>query len=95
MTSTLTDFITTVLIGEKRREEFAGWQARPTQGEVARLAYHLYEARGRRDGHDVDDWVRAERELTRHYSHEDAAEASANGEIAALSALRNGSTLES
>jgi hypothetical protein len=95
MTSSLTDFITTVLIGERRMEECAGRQARPTQGEIARLAYHLYEARGRRDGHDVDDWVRAERELTRHYSDEDAAESSEAGEMATLSALRNGSTLRS
>ena len=95
MTSSLTDFITTVLIGPRRMEERAGWQARPTTGEIARLAYHLYESRGRRDGHAVDDWVLAERELTRHYSYEDAAESSANSEIAALSALRNGSTLRS
>ena len=95
MTGSLTDFITTVLIGERRMEECAGSQPRPTKGEIARLAYHLYEARGRGDGHDVDDWVRAERELTRHYDHEDAAESSPAGEMAALSALRNGSTLRS
>jgi Protein of unknown function (DUF2934) len=93
MTSSLTDFITTVLIGRGRTEGFAGWQARPTNGEIARLAYHLYEARGRGDGHDVDDWVLAERELARHY--EDAAGSSEAGEMAALTALRNGSTLRS
>ena len=95
MTSSLTDFITTVLIGEKRTEEFAGWQGRPTTGEIARLAYHLYEARGRGDGHNIDDWVLAERELTRHYSYEDAGDPSEAGEMAALSALRNGTTLRS
>ena len=32
-------------------------------GDVARRAYDLYVARGREDGHDVDDWLQAEREL--------------------------------
>jgi hypothetical protein len=26
-------------------------------------AYELYEARGREDGHDVEDWLRAEAEI--------------------------------
>jgi HSP20 family molecular chaperone IbpA len=30
---------------------------------VARRAYELYESRGRRDGHDLEDWLRAEAEL--------------------------------
>jgi hypothetical protein len=32
----------------------------PAPHEVARLAYRLYEARGRQDGHDVEDWLLAE-----------------------------------
>jgi hypothetical protein len=31
--------------------------------EIERRAYELYLERGGEDGHDVDDWVRAEREL--------------------------------
>ena len=31
--------------------------------EVAGLAYSYYEARGREDGHDVEDWLKAEQEL--------------------------------
>ena len=27
-------------------------------------AYELYEARGREDGHDVEDWLEAEAEIT-------------------------------
>ena len=27
-------------------------------------AYELYEERGREDGHDVEDWLRAEAEIT-------------------------------
>jgi Protein of unknown function (DUF2934) len=30
---------------------------------VAHRAYELYLARGREDGHDVDDWLRAEGEV--------------------------------
>jgi len=37
--------------------------AAPTHEEIARRAYHLWEAAGRRHGGDVDDWVQAEREL--------------------------------
>ena len=40
---------------------------RPSRGEIARLAYQFYEVSGGRDGHDVDDWLSAERELTNHY----------------------------
>ena len=35
----------------------------PTRDEIATLAYQLYEARGRVDGRDVDDWLEAERRL--------------------------------
>ncbi len=29
-------------------------------GEVARVAYELYEQRGRQSGHDLEDWLQAE-----------------------------------
>ena len=32
--------------------------------DIARRAYELYEARGREDGHDQDDWLQAERDLS-------------------------------
>lgn len=32
--------------------------------EIRRRAYELYEERGREDGHDVEDWLRAEAEIT-------------------------------
>jgi hypothetical protein len=34
-----------------------------TEGDIARRAFELYCERGREDGHDVDDWLNAEREL--------------------------------
>jgi hypothetical protein len=47
--------------------KYTGRNARPSQDEIARLAYSFYEMRGRRDGQDVDDWLSAELQLTRHY----------------------------
>ena len=38
-------------------------RATVTNSDVARRAYDLYLARGREHGHDVDDWLQAEREL--------------------------------
>jgi len=35
----------------------------PTHDEIALKAYFLYEAGGKMDGHDFDDWIQAEREL--------------------------------
>lgn len=95
MSGRKTDLISADIAEETWTAGNTGWQAYPTNGEIARLAYHLYEARGRRDGHDVDDWVLAERELTRRYDYQDAGESSRVAEIAAISALRNGSTLRS
>ena len=41
-------------------------QAQPatvTNSDIARRAYDLYLGRGCEHGHDVDDWMQAEREL--------------------------------
>jgi Protein of unknown function (DUF2934) len=35
----------------------------PETDQIARRAHELYEARGRTDGRDLDDWLQAEREL--------------------------------
>lgn len=32
--------------------------------DIRRLAYQFYELRGREDGRDLDDWLRAEKEIT-------------------------------
>jgi Protein of unknown function (DUF2934) len=34
-----------------------------THDEIARRAYEIFEERGRLHGHDLDDWLQAEREL--------------------------------
>lgn len=38
----------------------------PTHEEIAMLAYRFWEARGRPQGSGVEDWLRAERELSPH-----------------------------
>jgi DUF2934 family protein len=35
----------------------------PSQDRIRERAYELYESRGRRAGHDEQDWLRAEREI--------------------------------
>ena len=34
------------------------------QEQIRRRAYELYEQRGRDDGHELDDWLQAESEVT-------------------------------
>jgi hypothetical protein len=47
------------------KKQSAAVVADPSLEEQIRLrAYALYEERGRDDGHDLDDWLRAETELT-------------------------------
>jgi len=58
--------VAAVLTGERMLGTYTG-AAPPFREEVARLAYQFYEARGRQDGGDVEDWLAAEEELTRHY----------------------------
>jgi hypothetical protein len=35
-----------------------------SEQQIRRRAYELYEARSRGDGHDVEDWLEAEAEIT-------------------------------
>jgi hypothetical protein len=59
--------IAAIFTGERMLTKDTGGGDRPSRDEIARLAYHFYETRGRHEGRDVDDWLSAERELTRHY----------------------------
>ena len=59
---TLTDF-TASLTGERSLAKYTGGRERPSRDEIARLAYQFYETRGRRHGHDVDDWLSPNRNL--------------------------------
>jgi hypothetical protein len=59
--------IAAALTGERMFIKDTGGRARPSRVEIARIAYHFYERRGRQDGHDLDDWLSAERALTHHH----------------------------
>jgi hypothetical protein len=39
-------------------------KGQPSSDEIAKRAYHYYVQRGCVHGHDREDWLRAERELT-------------------------------
>jgi Protein of unknown function (DUF2934) len=46
----------------------ANQQTKPTgelQEKIRRRAYELYDQHGRNNGHDLDDWLQAESEVTR------------------------------
>jgi Protein of unknown function (DUF2934) len=38
-------------------------QVEPTQTQIRRRAYELFEARGREHGRDTEDWLAAEQQL--------------------------------
>ena len=38
-------------------------EQRPSQQEIARRAYELYEKSGREPGHEMQHWLEAERQL--------------------------------
>jgi hypothetical protein len=45
----------------------------PTEQQIQQRAYELYEQRGRTDGHDLEDWLQAEREIKGTQANEGAA----------------------
>lgn len=59
--------ITATLAGEGMMNKYTGGRDAPSRDDIARLAYHFYEMRGRFDGQDLDDWLSAERQLRSHY----------------------------
>ncbi len=42
----------------------AAGKQRPARTEIARRAYEIFVGRGGNDGHDLQDWLQAEAELT-------------------------------
>jgi len=47
----------------RRRSDSQPPRRDPLTEAIARRAYELFLERGGEDGHDVDDWLQAEREL--------------------------------
>jgi Protein of unknown function (DUF2934) len=50
------DFVTSQAAGEWGMGAHTGGRFAPTRDEISKLAYSLYESRGRQDGHDTEDW---------------------------------------
>jgi hypothetical protein len=61
-------FVISQAAGEWGMAAKTGSRLSATHDEIAELAFSLYESRGRQDGHDLEDWLRAEQELVRHYA---------------------------
>lgn len=61
-------FVSSEAAGEWGMGRYTGGRLTPAHDEIAQLAYSFYESRGRQDGHDTEDWLRAEQELVRHYA---------------------------
>lgn len=62
------DVIAFYATGEWGMGANTGRRIGPTHQEIARLAFSIYESRGRQDGYHFEDWLRAEQELLRHYA---------------------------
>jgi hypothetical protein len=62
------DILAADITGEWEIGKYTGRRTTPTHDEIAQLAFGLYEGRGRQDGREVEDWLRAEQELVRHYA---------------------------
>jgi hypothetical protein len=52
----------------------AGGGPQPAQDEIARRAYELYLQRGSVPGHETDDWLQAEAELSAEGAQSEAAD---------------------
>ena len=56
---------------------------KPTHDQIAQRAYALFEKSGRAPGHDIENWLRAERELAAASNEEsEPKEAKNNGRVA-------------
>ena len=49
------------------------FEPRTTEETIRARAYELFEARGREDGHDLEDWFCAEEEITGRKNNSAAA----------------------
>jgi Protein of unknown function (DUF2934) len=48
---------------EKKSTRATESQGENAEEQIRERAYELYEARGRQDGHELDDWQQAEKEI--------------------------------
>lgn len=59
---------TDVSISSATEASIGSGTGRPWHDAIAQLAYRLYEANGRQDGRDLQDWLLAERMLADDYT---------------------------
>ena len=52
------------LIPKQSSSSMADQNSPELEQQIRTRAYELYEERGRTDGHDMNDWLRAESEVT-------------------------------
>ena len=62
------DFVASHAAGVWGMRTYTGGRLTHSHDEIAKLAFRLYEARDRRDGHDVEDWLSAEQVLVEYYA---------------------------
>ncbi len=58
-----------VASGSAGVDSAGGTTYQPSYDDIAQAAYQRYLSRGGSDGRDFDDWIEAERELTRRNGH--------------------------
>ena len=46
------------------KQQVASGPTQKIEEQIRRRAYEFYEQRGREDGHDLEDWLRARAEIT-------------------------------
>jgi hypothetical protein len=68
MTGVIAQIVAAGITGERGMGKYTGGRLSPTHDEIAQLAFSLFESRGRQEGHQAEDWLRAEQELVRHYA---------------------------
>lgn len=58
---------------DSRNQVSAMIEPRGTEEDIRARAYELFEARGREEGHELEDWLRAEAEISGHRALDVAA----------------------
>jgi hypothetical protein len=58
---------------DSRNKPIATVEPARIEEEIRNRAYELFEARGREEGHELEDWLRAEEEIAGHKSGAAAA----------------------
>jgi hypothetical protein len=57
----------------RKKLKITGAQPQNLEEQIRQRAYELYDARGQEDGHELDDWLRSEEEITQRKSRTFAA----------------------